>query len=93
MKQWTGIQNTRSNVLPILQDYVEDPTGNKLIQRMDQSSFDATIVNVVDKAPLLTEAEILNRHQMCAKLVAHHPKRLIALTGIDPRRKQAPKLL
>lgn len=40
--RWAGIQKTRDEVLPLFQDIVEDPNGNKLIHRMDRSGIDVT---------------------------------------------------
>lgn len=93
-ERWAGIQKTRDNVLSTLQDYVDDPRGDKLIHRMDQSGIDVTLINVVDNVDRgLSDAQILERHRFCARLVAQHPSRLIGLAGIDPRRQRAPILL
>jgi predicted TIM-barrel fold metal-dependent hydrolase len=67
---------------------------DKLVKRMDDSGIDLTVINVVDNVDQETSnEEILRLNKDCSEASKRHPRRLIALAGIDPRRKDAPSLL
>ena len=88
-----GIKKTLDEVMPLYRDYMDDPECDKLVKRMNESGIDITAVIVVDNVDVgLDNERIMHVNENCAKVVAKHPGRLIALAGIDPRRPNAPTL-
>lgn len=72
-----------------------DPTGEKLIERMDSAGIDVTAFCAVDNASLRGNtyevAKALN--QEVGSIARNFPDRFIAFAGIDPRRPEAPDFL
>jgi hypothetical protein len=88
-----GIKKSVDEAMPLYRDYINDPDGDKLVKRMDESGIDVTVLNIVDNIDFGFDNErILRINQYCAQAAAKHPERLIALAGIDPRRAEAPAL-
>ena len=76
-----------------LSSYAPDPHGEKLIQRMDRAGIDITVLCVVDNVDLgLNDEEALSANHTCADIATGSRGRIIALAGMDPRRKKAPEL-
>ncbi len=101
MAQWLsllhgrlGVSKPSEEVVASLTDYLDDTDGDKLIQRMDEASIDVSVLLNVDFITMgLDNSAILHQHEECARIVARHPERLVALAGIEPRRPGAPSLL
>jgi predicted TIM-barrel fold metal-dependent hydrolase len=88
-----GIKKSMDEAMPLYRDYIDDPDCNKLIKRMDESGIDVTVLNIVDNINFGFDNErILRINEYCAQAAARHPRRIIALAGIDPRRAEAPAL-
>ncbi len=88
-----GIKKSIDQVAPLYKDYMDDIECDKLIQRMDESGVDITVINVLDFFDEGTDDEaILHLNESCARAAAKHPGRLLALADIDPRRHDAPRL-
>jgi uncharacterized protein len=70
-----------------------DADGQKLIQRMDKAGIDITFLCVVDNIEQMPDDEAcLNANRICAGIAAKSGGRILALAGVDPRRKHAPDL-
>jgi len=88
-----GIKKSVDEAMPLYRDFMDDIECDKLIERMDESGIDITIINVVDNVDFGFDNErIMRINKYCANAAAKHPGRLIALAGIDPRRQDAPAL-
>jgi len=88
-----GIRKSVDEVLPLFRDIMEDVECDKLVQRMDESGVDVTVINLVDNYDWgATNERVMRAHERCANAAAKHPGRLIALAGIEPRRPDAPAL-
>ncbi len=79
-------------------DYIEkvrsriDPTGEKLIQTMDEAGIDQSVIFGVDWAYAVTgEPRVSNREQnrYTAEFAKQHEGRFIPLAALDPRRPDA----
>jgi predicted TIM-barrel fold metal-dependent hydrolase len=93
-KRWTGISKPLKDVMPLYQDYLDDFYCDKLVKRMDDSGIDVTAINVVDDLDKgMSDEQILQINKDCSEAAKQHPRRLLALAGIDPRRKDAPDLI
>ena len=72
-----------------------DPEGELLLRKMDELGIDATVMLVDDfelrYGPALLSIEAQNK--AFADLQRKHPERLIACAGVDPRRRDAVKIL
>jgi predicted TIM-barrel fold metal-dependent hydrolase len=89
----TGMKKTMEEVLPVYRNIMDDPEGDKLVRRMDESDIDVTAICVVDNVDRGSNNErIMEINELCATAAAKHPGQLIALAGIDPRRPEAPTL-
>ena len=88
-----GVKKSIEEVLPVYRDIMDDLEGNKLVRRMDESGIDVTAICVVDNVDMGFDNErIMRINERCAIAAAGHPRRLITLAGIDPRRPDAPTL-
>lgn len=88
-----GIKKSVDEVMPILRDYMDDIECDKLVSRMDESGIDITAVVVVDNVDVgLDNERVMRINEDCARAAAKRPSRIIALAGIDPRRRDAPAL-
>lgn len=72
-----------------------DPTGEKLIASMDEAGIDFTCICAVDNADteVLTPELAQTQNRIIGEIAQKHPKRLMALAGIDPRRPTAPDMM
>jgi predicted TIM-barrel fold metal-dependent hydrolase len=72
-----------------------DPEGGKLIRSMDEEGVDFTVICAVDNAanPVFTSDLVEWQNKTVAEVARKHPERVMALAGVDPRRKNAPDLL
>jgi predicted TIM-barrel fold metal-dependent hydrolase len=72
-----------------------DPTGDRLIQSMDQAGIDFTCICAVDNVgnESLTTEVLRSYNQLVGEIAQKHPQRLMALAGIDPRRPGSPDLM
>ena len=70
-----------------------DPHGEKLLQRMAQAGIDITILCIVDNVDLgLSDEGALEINRTCAGIASGSRGKILALAGVDPRRKKAPEL-
>jgi len=72
-----------------------DPTGERLIARMDAAGIDVTAFCAVDNSSLRrnTYEIVKDLNQRIAAIADQSPSRLMAFAGIDPRRPEALDLL
>jgi predicted TIM-barrel fold metal-dependent hydrolase len=74
-----------------------DTGGDKLISEMGEAGIDLSVIFPMDFGLATNVGEaptsILEVNKSYADLAAKHPQKLIALVGVDPRRKEAPFLL
>jgi len=72
-----------------------DPTGEHLIEAMDQSGVDLTIICLVDNAgnARLTPEIMQSQNKLAGDIARKYPGRVKALAGVDPRRKEAPEMI
>ena len=88
-----GMKKSLDEVMPVYRDYMDDTECDKLVKRMDESSINITIINVVDNINFGFDNErIMRINGYCSRAAAKHPGRILALAGIDPRRPDAPTL-
>ncbi len=89
-----GVKKPPAEVIPVYEDYLDDPRCHKLIGRMDESGIDVSVLLIVDNIRHgLDRDRLMRLHERCANAAAENPVRLIALASVDPRRPQAPELL
>jgi uncharacterized protein len=87
------IERSVEDIKRAILSYGPDPNGEKLLQRMDQTGIDVTVLCETDNINLgLSNEEILSNNRICANIAAGSHGKIIALAGIDPRRKEATKL-
>ena len=94
----SGDQQQKLNAQEFAQKYFPmmwDPEGEHLLRRMDEVGIDVTVMLVDDFGVALGEAavSIEGQNKAFADLARRHPDRLIACAGVDPRRKNAVKIL
>jgi hypothetical protein len=74
-----------------------DPGGDKLVSEMGEAGIDVSVIFPMDFGLAANVGEapisILEVNKAYADLAAKHPQKLIALVGVDPRRKEAPFLV
>ncbi|GAB4353714.1 MAG: hypothetical protein Kow0099_37940 [Candidatus Abyssubacteria bacterium] len=72
-----------------------DPTGEKLIESMDEAGIDFTCICAVDDASneLLTCDLAQMQNRVIGEIAQRNPSRVMALAGIDPRRPNAPDMM
>jgi len=94
MAKRLGMPRTLDEILPGFRDRRDDPHGDRLISRMDEAGIDVTAVCVVDAAGWGgTDEQAMATNQSCAEFAAQHPRRMVALASVDPRRSEAPAML
>ena len=72
----------------------DDPTGERLIESMDQDGIDMTVICSVDNLDSGNSVEtVLQTNQAVGSVAQRFPSRIIALAGVDPRRAEAPEIL
>jgi predicted TIM-barrel fold metal-dependent hydrolase len=73
--------------------FAPDPHGEKLLERMAKAGIDMTILCVTDSINRgLSDEQILSLNRTYADIAAESHGKIIALAGIEPRRKKAPEL-
>ena len=76
-----------------LSSYGPDPHGEELLERMARAGIDMTVLCVVDNVDRgLDDEQILANNRVCATIANESHGKIIALAGIEPRRKRAPEL-
>ncbi|MDO8673494.1 MAG: amidohydrolase family protein [Dehalococcoidia bacterium] len=74
-------------------DHIDDPDGEKLLARMSKAGVDVTVICVVDNPQrYIEDSDILSTNRELAEFANGSKGRIVALAGIDPRRKAAPDL-
>jgi uncharacterized protein len=68
-----------------------DPLGDRLVEKMDEAGIDVTIaVNVDDfNIAFFTSERIQAQNRKLGEAVRKHPRRIVGLAGIDPRRPES----
>lgn len=75
------------------QSYSPDPDGEKLLQRMSQAGIDITVMCMIDHPRRYpTDGDLLTANRNLAEFANRTGGKVIALAGVDPRRKEAPEL-
>jgi hypothetical protein len=89
--QSVSFQEVRQKIVTQL----SDPTGEKLLQHMEDVGIDKIIIVALDFGLALGEARvpITEQNKAIANLAQKYPDRLIAFAGIDPRREGARDIL
>jgi uncharacterized protein len=71
---------------------LDDPDGEKIIERMDENGIDFRLMLMMDRKE--TPVELTKaKNKTIGELAQKHPRRLMALAGVDPRRSNASDLL
>lgn len=74
-----------------------DPQANNLLQDMTASGIDVSIIFPLDYGLMRNVGEaaipIAEVNKAYANLAQKYPERLVALVGVDPRRREAPSLV
>ena len=72
-----------------------DPEGDKLIKSMDEEGVDFTVICAVDNSDneVFTTDLVEWQNKTVGEIAQKYPDRVMALAGVDPRRKNAPDLL
>jgi len=95
MARFMGQEIDRASLFEKAKDMWGDPDGEKLIKSMDAEGVDFSVVCAVDNAenPVFTSELVEWQNKTVADIARKHPDRLMALAGVDPRRKNATDLL
>lgn len=72
-----------------------DPEGEKLLRYLDQHPIDVTVICALDYGIGFGEGkiDIEEQNRRVSKIARKRPDRLIAFSGVDPRRKDAPEII
>lgn len=86
---------SREDLIKKASETYADPTGEKLLKSMDDSGIDFTCICAVDNASneLLTEELAQTQNRVIGQIAQENPHRVLALSGIDPRRPNALDML
>ena len=88
-----GVNVTVEEIKQGLSSYAPDPDGQKLLERMTQAGIHITILCVVDSVGGgLADEDMMAANRACAAVADKSSGKIIAMAGIDPRRKTAPEL-
>ncbi len=73
----------------------EDPDGDRMIEAMDESGVDLTLICNVDNSanPILTSELMQRGNKALGEVARRHEGRVMALAGVDPRRPEAPDMM
>lgn len=89
-----GVNLSTQDIKKTLMSFAPDPHGKKLIQRMKKAGIDITILCVVDNIDLTpTDEEAFKQNRICAGIAKENKGKIMAIAGVDPRRKKAPEIL
>jgi predicted TIM-barrel fold metal-dependent hydrolase len=71
-----------------------DPTGQRLIDNMDQGGIDVTVAVTTDnyENKMLTKESVRKSNQLLSEAAKRYPGRIFPLAGLDPRRPEAVEL-
>ena len=72
-----------------------DPDGDRMIEAMDESGVDLTLICTVDNSanPILTVDRMQQGNKALSEVAKRHEGRVMALAGVDPRRPEAPDMM
>jgi uncharacterized protein len=71
-----------------------DPTGERMIAHMEEAGIDLTVICAVDNRDNGVSVEMIQAHnKLLTDICRRHPKRVLALAGVDPRRPEAADML
>lgn len=71
-----------------------DPAGEKLIAHMEDTGIDVTVICALDDINMgLDSVKMQAYNKLLADICRSHPKRVLALAGVDPRRPKASDML
>jgi predicted TIM-barrel fold metal-dependent hydrolase len=88
-----GVKKPLDEAMPFYAENVDDPDCHKLIKRMDDCGINLTVLLMLDNIDEgLDDEAVVSCNEKCARAAARYPGRLIAMAGIDPRRRDAPSL-
>ncbi|MDO8670238.1 MAG: amidohydrolase family protein [Dehalococcoidia bacterium] len=74
-------------------DFIDDPDGEKLLERMSRGGVDVTVICVTDNSQRYTTVDdLLSVNRDLAEFANRSKGRILALAGVDPRRKEAPEI-
>lgn len=89
-----GINVTAAEISQRFADCIGDPDGEKVRRRMAESGVDITLMCVVDELRrYASDDEALAANRNLAELARKHDGKVLAIAGVDPRRKAAPEML
>jgi predicted TIM-barrel fold metal-dependent hydrolase len=73
----------------------QDPTGEKLLERMETAGIDFQVICGIDNAasPLLTVDLVQLQNRLVGEVAQKNPAKILGLAGVDPRRPQALDML
>ncbi len=73
----------------------EDPDGDRMIEAMDESGVDLTLICYVDNSanPIRAAALVQRGNKALGEVARRHEGRVMALAGVDPRRPEAPDMM
>lgn len=86
-----GIRTTPEEARKILFQAFDDPSGEILLNEMDEAGIEKTVLLGLDLGLAMGEppVPIQEQNRRLAELCLSHPGRLIPFAGIDPRRTEA----
>lgn len=73
-----------------------DPTGERLVARMDAAGVDTSVLMPMDHTWAFPDPEVIpiaQKNRLCREACANHPGRLYTFAGVDPRRPDALAIL
>ena len=94
-KQLLGIDITPQQIIDQIFPTFFDPTGEKLIAEMDNAGIDITVICAQDFGLALGDPKVSieEQNQIFAEVQKKYPKRILAFASVDPRRRDADKLI
>lgn len=89
-----GMKVDPARMLKIAAETWGDPKCSRLIDNMDEGGVDVTVAVMVDNSaiPVFTRERMQAANKLLADAAANHPKRIVALAGLDPRRPEAAEM-
>lgn len=86
-----GLQVDREALIKKIAETWGDPTGEQLIQSMDEGGIDVTVAVTVDNCenPGMAREIVDRQSRMLNEVARRFPGRVIDLAGLDPRRPEA----
>jgi predicted TIM-barrel fold metal-dependent hydrolase len=91
-KMW-GIEKPIGDILHHLSKYEGDTHYHKLVEDMDRSGVNVSVLFFADNIDEgENDEQVLKLNEHLADIEQKHPKRIISFASIDPRRLEAPDL-